>query len=434
MIKKLRRRIVLINMLLIGVVILAIFVTVIINNYSNSVDTMERGINQVFEKTGKEFRFHSDLNAPFPAGDEMKEPSSDDSPNELQKPEKRNFGDETPIEISSYVIVELDENGNISNKTENGLSIDDDTLEKCIKIALDSKSDFSQISEYGVMFAKRDDMARAKIIFASDSTIFTSLGRSIIISSLLFIGSMAIIFVISLLLSGLAVKPVKKAWEQQKQFVADASHELKTPLTVILANNNIMMSHKDSTVREEQQWLESTQEEAGHMKNLIDQMLFLAKSDAGTARVQFSEVDFSEIVEAAALNFEPVAFEKEIMIDADIEPDVIVNGNSTELNQLVHILTDNAVKYADRETTITVRLKKKNDRVEFSVNNFGNVISKEDMEHLFDRFYRAEKSRTTKGYGLGLSIAQRIVESMNGKLSVESTKETGTTFTAEIKI
>lgn len=434
MIKKLRRRIVLINMLLIGVVILAIFVTVIINNYSNSVDTMERGMNQVFEKDGKEFRFHNDMNAPFPAGYEMKEPASDDSPNELQKPGKRNFGDETPIQISSYVIVELDENGNISNKTENGLSIDDDTLEKCIKIALDSKSDFSQISEYGVMFAKRDDMARAKIIFASDSTIFTSLGRSIIISSLLFIGSMAIIFVISLLLSGLAVKPVKKAWEQQKQFVADASHELKTPLTVILANNNIMMSHKDSTVREEQQWLESTQEEAGHMKNLIDQMLFLAKSDAGTAKVQFSEVNFSEIVEAAALNFEPVAFEKEIMIDADIEPDVIVNGNPTELNQLVHILTDNAVKYADRETTIKVKLKKKNDRVEFSVNNFGNVISKEDMEHLFDRFYRAEKSRTTKGYGLGLSIAQRIVESMNGKLSVESTKETGTTFTAEIKI
>ena len=232
----------------------------------------------------------------------------------------------------------------------------------------------------------------------------------------------------------LAVKPVKKAWEQQKQFVADASHELKTPLTVILANNNIMMSHRDSTVKDEAQWLESTQEEAGHMKNLIDQMLYLAKSDAGTAAVQYSDVNFSEIVEGAALNFEPVAFEKEIMIDTEIEPDIVLNGNATELNQLVHILTDNAVKYADKETTVTIKLSKKNDRVEFSVNNFGNVISKEDMEHIFDRFYRAEKSRTTKGYGLGLSIAQRIVQSISGRLTVESTTENGTTFTAEMKI
>ncbi|MBQ2093175.1 MAG: HAMP domain-containing histidine kinase, partial [Ruminococcus sp.] len=223
---------------------------------------------------------------------------------------------------------------------------------------------------------------------------------------------------------------VKKAWEQQKQFVADASHELKTPLTVILANNNIMMSHRDSTVKDEAQWLESTQEEAGHMKKLIDQMLYLAKSDAGTAAVQYSDVNFSEIVEGAALNFEPVAFEKEIMIDTEIEPDIVLNGNATELNQLVHILTDNAVKYADKETTVTIKLSKKNDRVEFSVNNFGNVISKEDMEHIFDRFYRAEKSRTTKGYGLGLSIAKKIVESTNGKLTVQSNEKDGTTFTA----
>ena len=146
--------------------------------------------------------------------------------------------------------------------------------------------------------------------------------------------------------------------------------------------------------------------------------------------MQQIDVDLSEITEGTALNFEPVAFEKEIDISAEISPGIIVKGNPTELNQLVHILTDNAVKYADRQTTVTIELKKKGDNAEFSVNNRGNVISKEDIQHIFDRFYRAEKSRTTKGYGLGLSIAQRIVEGMNGKLSVTSDEENGTTFTA----
>ncbi len=450
MIKKLRRRIVLINMLLIGAVILAIFITVIVNNYTNSVNMMERGMNQVFDKNGREFfeknepkpedfKNFSEQNGKSTDGQtSADEADSNDarnsSPNDEKKFEKRSFGEETPIQISSYIIVDVDENGNIIKTTSNDFSIDYETLNECVEKALSSKSKFGQLSDYGLMYSKRDDLPQSRIVLASNSTIFTSLGRSIIICSLLFLGSMAVIFVISLLLSGLAVKPVKKAWEQQKQFVADASHELKTPLTVILANNNIMMSHRDSTVKDEAQWLESTQEEAGHMKNLIDQMLYLAKSDAGTAAVQYSDVNFSEIVEGAALNFEPVAFEKEIMIDTEIEPDIVLNGNATELNQLVHILTDNAVKYADKETTVTIKLSKKNDRVEFSVNNFGNVISKEDMEHIFDRFYRAEKSRTTKGYGLGLSIAQRIVQSISGRLTVESTTENGTTFTAEMKI
>ena len=284
------------------------------------------------------------------------------------------------------------------------------------------------------MYLKKSDMAHSKIIFADNSFISGSLRTSVIISVLMLTGAMAVIFLISLWLSGLAVKPVKRAWEQQKQFVADASHELKTPLTVILANNNIMMSHKDSTVADERQWLESTEEEANHMKKLIDNMLFLAKSDAGETKVQLSTVDFSEMAEACALNFEPVAFEKEIMIDTDIESGITLEGDATQLNQLVHILVDNAVKYADPGTTVTIRLQKHGDKVEFSVNNKGTPIPKEDIEHIFDRFYRAEKSRTTKGYGLGLSIAQNIVQSMNGRLTVQSDAENGTTFTASFKM
>ena len=283
------------------------------------------------------------------------------------------------------------------------------------------------------MYVKRNDLENTLIVFASNTSLFENLRNSIFINTGLFLGSMIIILFISLGLSWLAVKPVKKAWEQQKQFVADASHELKTPLTVILANNNIMMSHKSSTVEQEQKWLESTEDEAQHMKQLIDQMLFLAKSDAGENQLQLSEVNFSEIVEGSALNFEPVAFEKEVLIDTEIAPDITIDGNQTQLNQLAHILIDNAVKYSDENSVIRIILSKKNDTVEFSVNNRGNVIAKEDINHIFDRFYRAEKSRTTKGYGLGLSIAQNIVQNMNGKLTVQSNQTDGTTFTAVFK-
>ena len=420
MIKKLRRRIILINMLLMGVVILGIFTAVNINIYSNSVRTLERGMNGLFEKNRDGDR-PEDMQLPYG--------QSDDSAKEMLRFDKRGFDGEAPMQISSYVVVELDENGEIIGFTETNVTMDEEDIKACVKLATGRSG---QVNEYNLMYVSREMMGKKTLIFTSNAGIFTELQGSLIISTLLFLGGMAVIFLISLFLSGLAVKPVKKAWEQQKQFVADASHELKTPLTVILANNNIMMSHKDSTVADERQWLESTEEEANHMKKLIDNMLFLAKSDAGTAKIQFSEVNLSEITEGCALIFEPVAFEKEIMTETDIEDGVTVKGDATQLNQLVHILVDNAVKYADSGTSVKIRLHRHGQHAALSVNNRGVPIPKEDIDHIFDRFYRAEKSRTTKGYGLGLSIAQRIVESMNGKIAVVSNEAEGTTFTVKI--
>ena len=417
MIKRLRRRIVLMNVVLVGLVILGIFTAVNISNYTNSVNTLEHGLNQLIERSFKpEMQF--DKNAVQPNGE-----------GEKFKFEKNGNGDRAPMQISSYIIATLDSDGNITDKQENGVTMDEDDLKVCVKTALSEDNRYGQIGEYSLMYVMREDMGVKRIAFTSNSSIYATLGNSVIISLILFVASVGVIFLISLFLSGLAVKPVKTAWEQQKQFVADASHELKTPLTVILANNNIMMSHENAAVRDERQWLESTQEEAGHMKNLIDQMLFLAKSDAGSTAVQLSEVDFSTVVEGAALNFEPVAFEKEVEIVSDIAGGVTVQGNETQLNQLVHILVDNAVKYAAEQSAVTIKLTKKGDKIELSVNNFGNTISKDDLGHIFDRFYRAEKSRTTKGYGLGLSIARRITESMHGKITVESNETDGTTFT-----
>ena len=284
MIRKLRRRIILINMLLMGVVILGIFTAVNINSYSNSVRTLERGINRLIDEG-----FDDGFSPPMAFGDA----TSDGKPLKFDKHDKR--GDnEPPTEITSYIIVTINENGKIETTEEKNISLDAEDLQICVQQATGRNG---QLGEYGLMYVTHEMKGQKKIAFAPNSSIYTELNSSLLVSALLFAGGMAGIFFISLFLSGLAVKPVKQAWEQQKQFVADASHELKTPLTVILANNNIMLSHPNSTVTDERQWLESTEEEANHMKKLIDNMLFLAKSDAGTAKVQLSEVNFSEITE-----------------------------------------------------------------------------------------------------------------------------------------
>lgn len=421
MIKKLRRRIILVNMLLVGTVILMIFGVVCVNMYSNSVHELERGLSHVIDNKdfGKE---------PFNKTDEFIISSP-----ELKEgfPDRREM--DRPVQISSYIVVETDKDGNITDTEESNLTMDESDLKKCVELVLNENSFSGQINSYSLMYVKRDNMDGYIISFADNSGIYSSLTNTLLVNTGLFIGSMGVIFLISLMLSGFAVKPVKTAWEQQKQFVADASHELKTPLTVILANNTIMMSHTENYVKDEKQWLESTEEEAQHMKQLIGQMLFLAKSDAGEANLEMTDVDFSEIVEGTSLNFEPVAFEKEVIIYCQIESEVILHGSAMQLNQLAHILIDNAVKYSSENSTVTIKLFKKGDMVEFSVNNRGSVIAEDELEHIFDRFYRAEKSRTTKGFGLGLSIAQNIVRSMNGKLTAQSNEKDGTTFTAVFK-
>lgn len=436
MINRLRRHFIFVNMLLVGIVILMIVSVVCVNSYSTALGDLEHGLNRIVDNSGRNEERFDPNNGEKNNNTDSTEGSTDSTepvtsqPQVIGKPDMRG---EHPLMLSSYIYVEVDSDGNIVKSTENGVTIDSDDLSECVKTVLESSALSGQLSDYGLVYAKNGKLENTRIAFADNSSVYSTLGNTMLVGGVLLAASLVVIFLISLGLSSLAVKPVKKAWEQQKQFVADASHELKTPLTVILANNNIIMSHKDSTVADERQWLESTEEEAQHMKKLIDQMLFLAKSDAGTSNIELCDVDFSEIAEATTLNFEPVAFEKQIMIDSEIDSQIVLRGNSLWLNQLSHILIDNAVKYAAPDTTVTIRLKRRENAVEFSVNNLGSVISEEELEHIFDRFYRAEKSRTTKGYGLGLSIAKRITEKMNGRLTAASNETDGTTFTAMFK-
>lgn len=327
-------------MLLVGTVILLIFTAVCVNSYSSAKTGLERSLNMIAEKSLDNYK---------------------------RPPEK--FGekrhDNQPSQLNSSITVSVDKEGNILSVSENNATIDEDILNKSVSEALSNDRQTAEIGEYNLTYAKNELIDRIIIVFADNSSVYSTLRNTILVCTGLFLASMAVIFLISLALSGIAVNPVKDAWNKQKQFVADASHELKTPLTVILANNNIMISHKDSKVENEIKWLQSTEEEAQHMKKLIDQMLFLAKSDAESSKTEITKVNVSEIIEAASLNFEPIAFEKGILLDSDIEPDIIADSNVTLLNQLSHILIDNAVKYSASSGIVKIKLIKRNDKFIF---------------------------------------------------------------------
>ena len=244
MIKRLRKNIITVNMLLVGTVIMLVISAVCVNNHIMTMRDLERGLTQVAERRPGGMNEKLDL---------PPEKINNDEINKNEKPENDRFL------INSFVVATVDNNGKILSSDSENLTLDDETLQACVDFVIQSNRDSGEISEQSLIYVKKKVFGETKIAFADTSPAYSSLTSSVLVSSGLFLGSLVVIFLISLGLSGFAVKPVKTAWEQQKQFIADASHELKTPLTVILANNNIIMSHRESLVANETKWLESTE-------------------------------------------------------------------------------------------------------------------------------------------------------------------------------
>ena len=260
--------------------------------------------------------------------------------------------------------------------------------------------------------------------------------RAIYFQFRLYIALAFILLILILLLceylSRRSILPVDEAIRTQQQFIADASHELKTPIAVILANLDILKTSPDKTVREEEKWIDSTKMEANRMSKLVNEMLFLARSDAAMdMHYNFRLINFSDVVEEVVLTTEALAFERNITLEADIAENSQVVGDFERLKQVVMILVENATKYVNENGTIKVELTSGPRRVEvLTVTNSGAPIPTEKAEHIFERFYRVDESRVREkgGYGLGLSIAQKIIEKHHGEIGLAFSNENGTCF------
>ncbi len=298
---------------------------------------------------------------------------------------------------------------------------DKDFLDGLINVAIRSTKTFAVIEEYNLRFYRFDTPQNYYLVFSDISseraTLNNMMRTCLIIGLLSFFAFLAI----SIQLSKWAVKPVDLAWKQQRQFVADASHELKTPLTVIITNAELAQStgYDDEN---KNKFLNNILIMSQQMRGLIEKMLELAKADDSDIRKNFELVDFSKLVSNAILPFEPVFFEKGLRLQCQVEKDIILFGEESQLYQLLDVFLDNAHKYSKEAGTTWVSLKKNGrKRCLLSVANEGDCISQEEAKNIFKRFYRGDKARTRTGsFGLGLSIAESIVLGHKGKIWVES--------------
>lgn len=243
----------------------------------------------------------------------------------------------------------------------------------------------------------------------------------------LYIGLIGIIFIFFLVvfLSRWIVKPVQTAFERQKQFIADASHELKTPLTIITANSEVLASGIGDN-----RWLKHILAQTQRMNTLIKNLLELAKLDSYDQTMIFSQFDMSTAVKNAALSFESMAYEYGKKYEMEIDEGIFINGSESSIKQLTTILLDNAFKYSDDNGSIFIRLAQHGEKKILEIENTGKGIPKSEQSQIFERFYRSDSSRSREsgGYGLGLSIASSIAEAHKGHIGVKSDERTYTKF------
>lgn len=344
--------------------------------------------------------------------------------------------------------VDVSSNGVVIKTSRSPIAINSSVLSEVVYDALNAAEDTGSIPELHIAWKRAlfystvdldnleeyedlgyDPWARIAIVdtTAMDNAFQEQLKSDAIIVVVAFVA----LFAVSWALSSWALTPVERAWDNQRRFIADASHELKTPLAVIVANTEIL-AHDEGIPEESKRWVKSTADEAAHMRSLVNDLLELARADEGAASgaMHKEDVDLSDIVDSAALEFDAIAFERNCLIETSIDTGIHVQGDPAWLQRLTKILVDNACKYAASGTTIEVKLSKSANRITLSVTNQGNVIDQADLPHLFERFYRSDKARNreTGGFGLGLAIAKGIAEAHGGTISATSSEADGTTF------
>ena len=297
---------------------------------------------------------------------------------------------------------------------------DEEQIRQIVAYAMASGEEAGILSEYSLRFLKTETPVGQNLVFADMTAEETTLGNLIRNCVVIGITGFVLFLVLSLWLANWAVKPVDQAWLQQKQFVADASHELKTPLTVIMTNAELLQN-PNAPAPEQLDYAENILTMSRQMRRLVESLLELARADNGAVRTAFSEFDLSEVLCEGLLPFEPLYFEKDLLLTSRIQPEIQIRGSASHLNQVLEILLDNAMKYSFAGGEVSVSLHRQGKHATITVSNPGPAIEGADLKNIFKRFYRVDKSRTRDGsYGLGLSIAEAVIREHRGKIWAES--------------
>lgn len=398
MFRKLKIELILINLILTGLVLITIF--------SGIYVLMERS----FERSSY---MHM-----------VKTSDMEEIPPPPQYPNKE-------ITSSENFFIKTDKAGNIK-ETSTNFTLSQEVSYNIIKNAIKNKNPRGTIiyDKFNLRYLKVPKKYGFIIIFQDKSFDSEVLRRLIIISVLICIASLILVFIISLFLANTSLKPIISAWKKQQSFVADASHELRTPLAVIITNLDIVLDNKDETVESQDKWLGNIKLETTRMTKLIEELLFLARSDSYEASLSISSFNLSNAIKQSILPFEAICIKYKIHISYDIQQNVIFWGNESRLKQLTAILIDNAIKHTHEKGSIEIKMHTAKNKIEFIVSDSGEGIPEEHLDKIFERFYKVDKSRSNRNgnFGLGLSIAKSIVNEHKGTITVSSTLGKGSIF------
>ncbi|MCL6602141.1 MAG: HAMP domain-containing histidine kinase [Paenibacillus sp.] len=416
MFTKLRNRFLIVNLATISVMMLVAFVSIYMITYQDVRRSIDMELHKITE------------NNEYPQGNfdrpriEPTSPETDGGPMDNGK---------FPPERSIFFMVKTDQERGITDKISK-FDIDNELYELALQEAVSMNKDTGQFnlggSDWTFSVQPTDEGFMYVFLDVTDQQgILTNL-----IYTFAVVGSVMLIalFFTSRFFANRSITPVKEAFDKQKQFIADASHELKTPLAIINTNTDVLLSNSEDTIDNQSKWLYYIKSETERMTRLTNDLLYLTQMDDSKTNMIFTKFNISDTVEDIILTMEAVIFEKHLSLEYDIEPNLTVYGSSEQIRQVVMILLDNAVKYANSKGSVTLSLKKQQNEVILSVSNTGEGIAAEHLTRIFDRFYRTDASRARKqgGYGLGLAIAKSIIDQHKGKIYAKSVISESTTF------
>ena len=397
MIYKLQRKFILVCTVSVLTVVVLVFGVILLLNINSMNKNLDLLVDRVYEGGGK-----------FPGAFEEK--PRPDTPPPKNEPSLDFITPETPFSTRHFTVI-FDSNGIVSKTfTESIYSITDEEAIDYAESVIDNGDERGWL--YSYRYKVFSEKGGTGVVFVDGSMSRSSLTQSITIAGFVLLGCAALVLLLIILLSKRVVKPIAESYEKQKQFITDANHELKTPLTIMLANIDIAESELG-----ENEWLDDMRSAGHRMTELVNQLVALSRMDEDGYKMNFSNVAIGALVAQTVSEFEPLAKERGKQLIAHIDETASILGDEALLSRLVGILLDNAIKYCDDGGEINVSLYQSR-RIVLSVENTYTDVNKIELKRLFDRFYRADKARKfTGGYGIGLSMAKVITEKHKGEIT-----------------